>query len=102
MPRCSSSSPVSTSTARSALVGLQPVQRRQALRVGQVEVEQHAVDALELLAARVGERLRAHDLDVRAADGQQLLDEQRVAVVVLDEQDADRRRGRRGSGAEPC
>ena len=77
-------------------VGLEPVQRREPVRVGQVEVQQHAVDLVELLAPRLRERLRAHDLDERAADGEQLLDEQRVAVVVLDEQDANRRRGRRG------
>ena len=71
-------------------VGLERVQRREPLRVGQVEVQQHAVDLLELLAAGLRERLRAHDLDVRAADREQLLDEQRVAVVVLDEQDANR------------
>ena len=43
-------------------VGLEPVQRGEALRVGQVEVEQHAVDLGEVLAARVGQRRRAHDL----------------------------------------
>ncbi len=71
-------------------VGLELVQRGQALRVGQVEVQQHAVDVVEVLPPGLRQRRRAHDLDVRAADGQQLLDEQRVAVVVLDEQDANR------------
>ena len=71
-------------------VGLDLVQRRQALRVGQVEIEQHAVDLLVLPAPGLRQRRGAHDLDQRAADREQLLDEQRVAVVVLDEQDADR------------
>jgi hypothetical protein len=66
------------------------VQRGQPLCVGEVEVQQHAVDLVEVLAPGLRQRLRAHDLDERAADGQQLLDEQRVAVVVLDEQDANR------------
>ena len=72
-------------------IGLERVQRRQAVGVRQVEVQQHAVDVVEVLAPRLGERHRPHDLDVRAADREQLLDEQRVAVVVLDEQDADGR-----------
>ncbi len=71
-------------------VGLQAMQRREPLRVRQVEVEQHAVDLGEVLAARLGERDGAHDLHVRAAQVQQLLDEQRVAIVVFDEQDVNR------------
>ena len=72
-------------------LGLELVQRGQAMRVGQVEVEQDAVDLLEVLAPRLGERVGADELDVRTADREELLDEQRVAVVVLDEQDPDRR-----------
>jgi hypothetical protein len=72
-------------------VGLEPVQGREAVRVRQVEVEQHAIDLGQLLAPGVGERLGADDLHPRAADRQQLLDEQRVAVIVFDEQDPDRR-----------
>jgi hypothetical protein len=66
------------------------MQRRETLRVGQVEVEHHAVDLREVLPAGDRQRLRTHDLHVGAADRQQLLYEQRVAVVVLDKQEADR------------
>ena len=37
-------------------VGLELVQRGQPVRVGQVEIQQHAVDLAELLAARVRQR----------------------------------------------
>ena len=42
-------------------IGLELVQRGQAVRVGQVEVQQHAVDLVELLATRFRERVCAHD-----------------------------------------
>ena len=60
------------------------------LRVGQVEVEQHAVVAREPGADRAGERGCAVELHLRAGVGQLLLDDQRVAVVVLDQQDSHR------------
>ena len=82
-------------------VGLEPVQPGQALRVRQVQVQQHAVDLGQVLAPRLGERRHPDDLHVRAADVEQLLDEQRVAVVVLDEQQPDRAGGRRGVARSP-
>jgi hypothetical protein len=70
------------------------VQRGQAVRVGKVEIQQHAVELGAGAADGVGERLCAHDVDVGARDGEQLLDQDRVAVVVLDEQDVQRWSGR--------
>ena len=73
-------------------VALEPVQRGQPVRVGQVEVEQDAVDLRRACSRRASASVCARiSSTVRAADREQLLDEQRVAVVVLDEQDPDRR-----------
>ena len=66
----------------------QLAQPAQALGVGQVEVEQHAVEGGEPRGGRLGQRAGAVHLDVRAREAELLLDEQGVAVVVLHEQDA--------------
>ncbi len=66
----------------------QPVERIEALRVRQVEVEQRAVEGGEPRDERVGERPPALEVDLRAGELELLLDDQRVAVVVLDEQHA--------------
>jgi len=66
--------------------GAQAVQPR---RSRQVQVEQHAVGALQLAAAQdLVYGLDDRELDARVDLGQQLAHEEGVAVVVLDEQDA--------------
>ena len=59
--------------------------------VGQSQVEQHAVDVARHPAG-VGQSGHPLDLDAGQSVGQQLPHEQRVAVVVLDEQQSPRRR----------
>ena len=66
----------------------QVAQPGEALGVREVEVEQHAVEAGQARAGRLGQRAGARQLDVRVGELQLLLDEQRVAVVVLHEEDA--------------
>jgi hypothetical protein len=67
----------------------QALERRQAAGVGQAEVEQDAVEGLGVQEHEpLGERLRAAHLDGRRLLAQELGDEERVAVVVLDEQHA--------------
>jgi hypothetical protein len=57
--------------------------------VGQPEVEEDAVDLARQLAERLAHGPDADQAHVERAPGQQLLDEQRVAVIVLDEEHAD-------------
>ena len=66
----------------------QLVQAVEALRVGQVEVEQDAVEALEPGRGGLAERAPALHVHARARELELLLDDHGVAVVVLDEQDA--------------
>ena len=99
-PRRSSSSPVRTSTARSGRGGPHSAQPVEPGGVGQVEVEQHAVHASNPRAAASagGARGAGHR---RAGPLELVLDDQRVAVVVLDEQHADRRLDRSLVAARP-
>jgi hypothetical protein len=88
----------------------QPLERSEAGRVGQAEVEQHAVGRLgrERLD-RLGQRADMPHDDARVLLLQQLADEERVALVVLHEEEAQGRlrgadgcwRGRCHGGAEP-
>ena len=64
------------------------MQALETLGVGQVEVEQDAVEALEAGRGGLSERAPALDVHARARQLELLLDDQRVAVVVLDEEDA--------------
>ena len=88
MPRRSSSRPVSTSTARSGASARSSCRPSRPVRVGEVEVEQDAVEALEPRRGGLAERAPALHVHARARELELLLDDQRVAVVVLDEQDA--------------
>ena len=74
------------------------LQRAEAARVGQPEVEQHAVDRLGAQQLeRLGERPHAQDVERRLFLAQQLADQERIALVVLDEEEAQRCPGRRGA-----
>ena len=64
----------------------QLVQPLQALRVGEVEVEQDAVEALQARGGGLAERPAPLQVHARAGELELLLDEERVAVVVLDEE----------------
>jgi hypothetical protein len=65
----------------------QPAQPLQPGGVRQPEVEQHAVDPADR-GLRFGERTDAHQLDGADRLVEELLHQERVAVVVLDQQDA--------------
>ncbi len=67
----------------------QPHEPVEALRVGQAEVQQGAVGAGHLQLG-VGERRDRDDLDLGGDVGQQLADEEGIALVVFDEQHARR------------
>ena len=90
---------MSTSTARSGASARSRRSPSSPCGVGQVEVEQRAVVAGEAGAGRLGQRAHAAELDLRAGELELLLDDQRVAVVVLDEQDAHARGCGRASDA---
>jgi hypothetical protein len=79
--------------------GAQPLDRLEPHRVGQAEVEQHAVDSAREHLLRLLQPLDAHHLDVRRHAREQRLDEQRIARIVLDEQQLDGEREGHRSGA---
>jgi hypothetical protein len=78
---------VRTSTARPGRLAAQRPQPVEPLGVGQPEVEQDAVEARQVQRRRPGERARPFQHHRRTRERELLLDEERVAVVVLDQQD---------------
>ena len=86
MPADSSARPVRTTS------GAPPSRARSratvcyAGRVRQAEVEQHAVERFRRVGERFAECAQAHERAVRQRFGELVRHQQRVAVVVLDEQ----------------
>jgi hypothetical protein len=81
------------------LGGAQALERAEAGGVREAEVEQHAVGRVgRQRVDRRGQRAHVADIDARVLLLQQLGDEERVALVVLDEQEPQRRCG----GAYGC
>ena len=112
MPRCSSSRPVSTHTAAPAVGPQDRAQAVEAGGAGQVQVEQHAVEPLQLAAADdLVDGVRDGQLDRGVDLREQLAHEEGVAVVVLDQEDVpaavtrllrDHHRSSSLSGAPGC